>query len=469
MGRIPLDAWTAGAMCASSGSSSSCSTRPSSGCSTPKSSGRSEIALCAAECRKLQLLQQSTQKSGGRTPCRRKPLVDSPSYGQKSPCSSGKALPRRKIAESQSVPACLRQCRKPVDKYCDPMIIDTEELDSPISEQQQSRLDYKQSPLKFSGSGVLESGQRKGFAGKLRESVSLGVVSRNGVGQPGSPNSDVPAFETWCLESGGGAGAVRISEFAAMRRLTAEDGSADGYKRPSNKRDLGHHCKYCRKPFSSLGAELVAQPETGPTQRFHPECWRKHNNCDQESIHGGLASVVKRNRSQVSGGDRRGDVVMAYADAWKRTSAASPSKRSLRRSERRARECVAKPRVSPLDGLISVEDECGQRQVARGFSKEAVQAAEVQWRCTAAEAEECAVCLAHPEQPLRLPCGHIFCSQCVAPWLKRCSLCPLCRKDLHQQGDALAGIQAVSTAHAALPSTPPPTSINALRRPRGCK
>ena len=34
--------------------------------------------------------------------------------------------------------------------------------------------------------------------------------------------------------------------------------------------------------------------------------------------------------------------------------------------------------------------------------------------------EECAVCLLASSMPLQLPCGHVFCSECVEPWLRRC-------------------------------------------------
>lgn len=245
-----------------------------------------------------------------------------------------------------------------------------------------------------------------------------------------------PGLETWRLESDGMSGAVHLSEFAEMRRLSAEDGPADAYKRSSNKRDLGHRCKYCRRPFSSLGEDLIAFPEQGPTQRFHPECWQKNNNNSQEeALHDHFAASGRRCRSSTQcWGNSAGtdyadvDVVTAYVDQWKRT-ATEPSKRTLRRGSRHSRSGVS-TRTSPLDGLISVQDECGERYVARGFSKHAIDVAEVRWKCVASDTEECAVCLTCPEQALRLPCGHIFCSQCVVPWLRRCSLCPLCRKDL---------------------------------------
>ncbi|CAK0887234.1 unnamed protein product, partial [Prorocentrum cordatum] len=53
---------------------------------------------------------------------------------------------------------------------------------------------------------------------------------------------------------------------------------------------------------------------------------------------------------------------------------------------------------------------------------------------------ECAICLScHPEGPVRLPCGHVFCGACVEPWLRRCALCPTCRRDLRPPLAALRG------------------------------
>jgi len=236
-------------------------------------------------------------------------------------------------------------------------------------------------------------------------------------------------------ECDGMSGSVRISEFAEMCRLTGTDdiGPIDVYKRPSNKRDLGHRCKHCRRPFSTLGEDLIAGPEQGPTQRFHPECWKKRNQR--------YAGNMTRSRSEVhasgnlyeyadaAGHSGSGGVVTAYVEEWRR-SAMEPSKRASRRRAGRART-----RTSPLDGLVSIENECGERQIAQGFSKRAMAIAETRWKCNAGEVEECAVCLAYPEDPLRLPCGHIFCSLCVGPWLRRCALCPLCRQNLHLQAD----------------------------------
>jgi hypothetical protein len=50
--------------------------------------------------------------------------------------------------------------------------------------------------------------------------------------------------------------------------------------------------------------------------------------------------------------------------------------------------------------------------------------------CTPSEPEEvsdrCTVCLDTPTEPVRLPCGHIFCYACVHRWLQEHDVCPMC-------------------------------------------
>ena len=79
------------------------------------------------------------------------------------------------------------------------------------------------------------------------------------------------ALEQWRLDFGsGGPGAVRVSEFAEFTPLPTDDARREAYIRPANKRDLGHRCYHCRRPFSALGAEIVTEIQGGPTQRHGP-------------------------------------------------------------------------------------------------------------------------------------------------------------------------------------------------------
>eukprot|EP00929_Paragymnodinium_shiwhaense_P011232 TRINITY_DN11673_c0_g1_i1.p1 TRINITY_DN11673_c0_g1~~TRINITY_DN11673_c0_g1_i1.p1 ORF type:complete len:683 (-),score=15.53 TRINITY_DN11673_c0_g1_i1:296-2344(-) len=337
--------------------------------------------------------------------------------------------------------------------------------------------------------------------------------------------SDMPAFENWRLDfhTGGGA-AVRISEFANWRPVVKEDdtGRCEVYCRPTNKRDLGHRCYHCRKPFSSLGSDIVvdlqsgsSQRLAGPSQRYHPECWQRRcegerpsnlrvpassvppaqdrlpqradstGDLRREETEGaapapptpaaasprqqattegagqqivGAEAVIgsadsapvaaePRGRTESDGNvqGRRTDIIASYADEWRRPSTEGRS------SSRRAAARAASRQVSStpaLDtGLVSTEDASGEKRVARGFAAKELDAILPRLACRLARDTECAICFATDgklRKPLRLPCEHVFCSECVAPWLQRCALCPMCRQDVRPALEAMASVASKS-------------------------
>lgn len=245
-------------------------------------------------------------------------------------------------------------------------------------------------------------------------------------------------MEQWRLDfDAGGPAAVHVSEFAEIRAVSPNGGELgrEAYGRPANRRDLGHRCQFCRLPFSALGMAIVTDVQ-GPAQRFHAACWKLFCAAQLDSLGPQLPSsasdaiespgaVSHRLTPRVVGG-ARANLVSAYADEWR-----SCHTSTTRRTASQAR--ILRPSV--LEGLNTVEDSRGEKKVANGFSQQEISQATALWAARASgsssEALECAICLAGcADEPLRLPCGHVFCNACVEPWLRRCALCPMCRCDL---------------------------------------
>ncbi|VDK41877.1 unnamed protein product [Anisakis simplex] len=50
-------------------------------------------------------------------------------------------------------------------------------------------------------------------------------------------------------------------------------------------------------------------------------------------------------------------------------------------------------------------------------------------RADLAHFSQCTICVSNAVNPLKLPCGHVFCRQCIHTWLETENTCPNCRKD----------------------------------------
>lgn len=48
------------------------------------------------------------------------------------------------------------------------------------------------------------------------------------------------------------------------------------------------------------------------------------------------------------------------------------------------------------------------------------------------EGPACPICLGTINEPRCLPCGHVFCTECVSPWIRTKNSCPQCRKQVYQ-------------------------------------
>jgi hypothetical protein len=62
------------------------------------------------------------------------------------------------------------------------------------------------------------------------------------------------------------------------------------------------------------------------------------------------------------------------------------------------------------------------------------------------EHENCSICHDPMKTPVRLPCKHDFCKECITEWLTqpRVDSCPMCRRRLFQSALPLAPIQQVN-------------------------
>jgi len=210
----------------------------------------------------------------------------------------------------------------------------------------------------------------------------------------------------------------------------------EAYGRPVNARDLGHLCYQCRRPFNALGTKLVVERQgCREGHRFHPDCWQQRSQGDVPEMFGRIPIDGNQQQSETASGNHGGDVetdlVTAYADQWRRAGIEAGRPPFPRRWPPRAR-MPQRDQASVLDGLISTEDERGERRVARGLSRREIDVAMSRWACSGNDEEhDCAICLLRESRPVLLPCGHRFCASCVEPWLSRCGLCPMCRQSLN--------------------------------------
>lgn len=212
--------------------------------------------------------------------------------------------------------------------------------------------------------------------------------------------------------------------------------------------DVGHCCHACRQPFRDLNEEVVVWTGAAIYNRFHPAC---------------AASFVLRASSsgacgQGSAMTRRTDIVEAYADGWRapRDDGDTIGMGRPRRAVEAARRWLLSQDPSawhnlPGDIFTTVTiTENGQKKAVPGLTPEQLQTLQdrhtwmldenVDFDASAGTGgtpvAECAICFAAPEPHcgtcIQLPCAgqHVFHIDCIWPWLKKASLCPVCRKDL---------------------------------------
>lgn len=183
-------------------------------------------------------------------------------------------------------------------------------------------------------------------------------------------------------------------------------------------------------------------------RRFHPAC---------------AASFILRVDAAESSQAARGstDIVEGYADGWRALPDGDDSGGVMGRPNRAvnaARQWLMSQDPSAWPSLrgdvfatVTIVEN-GQKKAVPGLSHEQVRQLQThhRWHPSPVPAEdgeddvpegneehlECAICLAEPTPGgppcIVLPCApqHVFHESCALPWLRKASLCPVCRKDV---------------------------------------
>mmetsp|Transcript_49269 Transcript_49269/g.107196 ORF Transcript_49269/g.107196 Transcript_49269/m.107196 type:complete len:441 (-) Transcript_49269:62-1384(-) len=206
-------------------------------------------------------------------------------------------------------------------------------------------------------------------------------------------------------------------------------------QRQLQKHDVGHCCYACRQPLRDLSEEVTVWTGAAIYRRFHPPCAASY------VLRADRAAERTAGEHGGSGEGPACDVVVSYADGWRRprggdvghSSAAVAARQWLLSQD---------PGVWPalrgdLFTTVTVTEN-GKKKAVPGLSHEQLRLLQAQhsWHADDSAHVECAICLSmlEPRGPscLCLPCApqHVFHVSCVLPWLRKASLCPVCRKDI---------------------------------------
>lgn len=211
------------------------------------------------------------------------------------------------------------------------------------------------------------------------------------------------------------------------------------------KSDVGHCCCACRQPLRDMNEEVVVWTGAAIYRRFHPRCAASYMlRADSE----------KSNAASGSCDVPAPDVVEGYADGWRvpRDEPSLGAGTRPRRAVEAARQWLLSQDPSAFAALrgdlfsVVTIMENGKKKAVPGLSHEQLNILQTRHRWRPQDGcgddgdgllqPECPICFAGLDARappcVRLPCApqHICHIDCIWPWLKKASICPVCRKDL---------------------------------------
>lgn len=254
----------------------------------------------------------------------------------------------------------------------------------------------------------------------------MSMLQRTVPGQPVAPaRSRCSAARSRCASIDEAVRRELLGDGVALDQAVASRRKAGWavQQRHVQRSDVGHCCHSCRQPFRDLNDEVTVWTGAAIYRRFHPSC---------------AASFMLRAEMADAG---HSDVVEGYADGWRALPRSEPTQAA--RQWLLSQDPSAWPalRGDLFTTVTMIEN--GQKKAVPGLSHEQLRTLQSRhkWRMGEdathdEEPAECAICFADFGEAnvpcVRLPCApqHVFHVNCVLPWLRKASLCPVCRKDL---------------------------------------
>lgn len=217
-------------------------------------------------------------------------------------------------------------------------------------------------------------------------------------------------------------------------------------QRHVQRSDVGHCCYSCRQPLRDMNEEVVVWTGAAIYRRFHPRCAAGYML---------RADAAQTNTSSASHGASTSDVVEGYADGWRALRDEAPLAAGGRnqRAVQAARQWLLSQDPTAFSALrgdlfttVTIMEN-GKKKAVPGLTHDQLNILQTRHRwhtpidalgdCPdSPQLLECPICFAALDLKsppcVRLPCApqHVCHIDCIWPWLRKASICPICRKDL---------------------------------------